>query len=464
MVNSALKVNDSSLREGQQCVMATRMRTEDMTTIATEINKVGYNCAEVWGGATFDVALRYLNEDPWDRVRALKKLMPDTPLRMLLRGQNLVGFRHYADDVVDAFIRHAAQVGIDVFRVFDTLNDERNLEVAVNVIKACGKKCQIEILYSITELTLGGPVYNIDYYVHKALTYQDMGADIISIGDPAGLISPYDAYGIVKSLKKVLRVPLQIIAHCSGGMAETSYLKAIEAGVDIVDTVLAPFALRSSIPAVEPIVVSLKGAARDTKLDLNHIIKIGKHIELIAPKYREFLDSTSLSVIDPGVLTHQIPGGMSTNFVYQLRELNALNRIEEVREETSRVRKELGHPPLGTPLSQIVGDQAVDNVIHGRYKTVSNEVRDYVYGMYGRPLAPIDPNVQEIIREQHKQGPTPISCRPADLLKPELDKAKAATKDIARDMGDVLIYALYPNTGMHFLRSKYGLATQGNLS
>jgi len=457
MVNNPLKITDVTFRDGHQSSLATRMRTEDMEPIAEEMNKAGFYSMEVWGGATFDVATRFLNEDPWQRPRILKKLMPDTPLQMLLRGQNLVGYRHYADDVVTAFVYHAAEVGIDIFRVFDALNDERNFETSLKAIKECGKHAQLSICYSLTEPKMGGAVYNLDYYLNKALILQDMGADSLCIKDMAGLIAPDDAYKLIKALKQVLKIPVQFHTHYTSGMASMSCLKAVEAGVDIIDAALAPFALRTSHPAIEPIVVALQGTSRDTGLDLAHLFKLGQYIESIAPKYRDFLGTTRMAVIDTGVLRHQIPGGMTTNLVSQLRESDALDRIDEVYEELPRVRKELGYPPLVTPTSQIVGVQAVQNVLVGRYKLVSRQVQDYVYGLYGKTPAPIDPEVQEIVLKHYGQGKTPITCRAADMIEPELDKAREAVKDFTQDIGDVLIDALYPITGLRFLRWKYGL-------
>ncbi len=459
MAKSPLKITDVTLRDGHQSSLATRMRTEDMTPIAEKMDRSGFYSMEVWGGATFDVPTRFLNEDPWERPRILKRLMPNTPLQMLLRGQNLVGYRHYADDVVTAFVHHAAEVGIDIFRVFDALNDERNFETSLRAIKECGKHAQLTLCYSLTESKLGGPVYNIDYYVNKARVLQEMGADSLCIKDMAGLMSPDDAYELIKALKETLKIPLQLHTHYTSGMASMTCLKAVEAGVDIIDTTLAPFALRSSHPAIEPIVVALQGTPRDTGLDLAHLFQLGQYFESIAPKYRDFLDTIHMAVIDTSVLMHQIPGGMTTNLVSQLREANALDKIEEVYAELPRVRKELGYPPLVTPTSQIVGIQAVQNVLFGRYKMISGQVKDYAYGLYGKPPAPIDPEVQKIILKGYERGETPITCRPADILEPELDKAKEATKDIARDIGDILTYALYPTTGMRFLRWKYGLET-----
>jgi len=452
-----LKITDVTFRDGHQSSLATRMRTEDMEAIAAEMNKAGFYSMEVWGGATFDVPTRFLNEDPWDRPRILKKLMPDTPLQMLLRGQNLVGYRNYADDVVTAFVHHAAEVGIDIFRIFDAVNDERNFETSLKAVKECGKHAQLCLSYSLTERKLGGPVYNIDYFVNKARILEEMGADSFCIKDMAGLISPDDAYKLISALKKAIKIPVQLHTHHTSGMAMMSCLKAIEAGVDIIDTALAPFALRTSLPPVEPIVVALQGTSRDTGLNLPHLFTLGQHLESIAPKYREFLDNTRMAVIDTAVLMHQIPGGMTTNLVAQLREAGALDKIEEVYAELPRVRKELGYPPLVTPTSQIVGIQAVQNVLFGRYKMISDQIKDYCYGLYGKPPVPIDPKVQKLALKGYPRGEKPITCRAADMLEPELDKAKEATKDIAKDIGDVLIYALYPTTGMRFLRWKYGL-------
>ncbi|MDR9458721.1 MAG: pyruvate carboxylase subunit B [Dehalococcoidia bacterium] len=452
-----LKIMDTTFRDGHQSLLATRMRTEDMEPIAAEMDKAGFYAMEVWGGATFDVPTRFLNEDPWEKPRILKRLMPNTPLSMLLRGQNLVGYRHYADDVVLPFVYKAAEVGIDIFRVFDAVNDLRNFEASFKAIKECGKHIQGTVCYSLTERKLGGPIYTIDYYVNKALAIQDMGADSICIKDMAGLAAPYDIYDLVKALKAVVKIPIEFHTHYTSGMASMSCLKAAEAGVDIIDTALAPFALRTSQPAVEPIVVALEGTPRDTGLDLAHLFKLGQYIESIAPKYRDYLDTTKMSMIDTGVLVHQIPGGMMSNLVSQLREAGALDRIDEVYKELPRTRKELGNPPLVTPSSQIVGIQAVQNVLMGRYKMISGQVKDYIYGLYGKPPAEIDPEIQKIALKGYERGEEPITGRAADILDPEMEKAKEDTKDIARDDGDVLIYALYPTTGMRYLRWKYGL-------
>ena len=456
-MKNPLKITDVTLRDGHQSLIATRMRTEDMVPVAAKMDEAGFYSLEVWGGATFDVATRYLNEDPWDRVRTLKGLIQKTPLQMLLRGQNLVGYRNYADDVTSAFVKYAASVGIDIFRVFDALNDERNFITSLEAIKSCGKHAQLSICYSLTESRMGGPVYNLDYYIEKAVTFEKMGADSLCIKDMAGLMAPDDAYKLISSLKKVVHIPIQLHTHYTSGMASMTVLKAVEAGVDIVDAALAPFALRSSHPAVEPLTSALRGTERDTGLDLRKLFELDEYFESIAPKYRDFLDNTKMAVVDTSVLVHQIPGGMISNLVSQLKEAGALGRIDEVYEELPRVRKELGYPPLVTPTSQIVGIQAVQNVLFGRYNVIPDQVKDYCYGLYGRPPAPIDPEVQKKVLKGYKRGETPITCRPADILEPELDRAYEVTKDIARDLGDVLIYALYPTTGMRFLRWKYGL-------
>jgi len=452
-----VKICDTTFRDAHQSTLATRMRTEDMEWIAPEMHKCRFYSMEVWGGATFDVAHRFLGEDPWDRPRKLKKLLPDTPLQMLLRGQNLVAYRNHPDDLVDAFVEQAAEVGIDIFRVFDAVNDERNHERAVKAIKKAGKHYQGAICYSLTQPRMGGPVYNLEYYVKKALIFQDMGADSICIKDQAGLISPYDAYSLVKALKENLKVPIDLHTHYTSGQASMSILKAIEAGVDIIDVALSPFALRTSEPPVEPFVVALYGTDRDTGLDIEQLVKCGRMLEQIAPKYRDFLDTSAMSIIDAGVLLHQIPGGMTTNLVAQLREANALDKLDEMRAEVARTRAELGYPPLVTPTSQIVGVQAVQNVLAGRYKMITQETKDYCYGLYGRPPAPIDKEIQKKVLNDYERGKKLINRRPADILETELEKAKKESKEFARNIQDVLTYALFPTTGSRFLKYKYGI-------
>ncbi|MFO8010052.1 MAG: pyruvate carboxylase subunit B [Dehalococcoidia bacterium] len=452
-----VKICDTTLRDGHQSLLATRMRTEDMEYVAEEISKCGFHAVEVWGGATFDVPHRYLGEDPWERPRTLKKLIPDTPFQMLLRGQNIVAYRNHPDDLVDAFVEQAAEVGIDIFRVFDAVNDERNMERAGKAVKKVGKHFQGTVCYSLTQPRMGGPVYNVDFYVNKAITLQNMGADSICIKDQAGLISPYDAFELIKALKKALSIPVELHTHYTSGQASMSYLKAIEAGVDIIDTAISPFALRTSQPAIEPLIVALYGTERDTGLDVEQIFKVAQMLEEIAPKYRDFLDTSSMSVIDSGVLVHQIPGGMTSNLVSQLRQAGSLDKLAEVRAETARTRAELGYPPLVTPTSQLVGVQAVQNVLGGRYNMIAKETRDYCYGLYGKPPAPIDKNVQKAILKGYERGEKPITGRAADELEPELEKAREESKEFARNDQDVLLYAMFPTTGARFLKYKYGI-------
>jgi pyruvate carboxylase subunit B len=358
---------------------------------------------------------------------------------------------------VEAFVQKSAEVGIDIFRCFDAVNDERNFETAFKVIKQCGKHIQGTICYSLTERRMGGSVYSLQYYLEKARILEEMGSDSLCIKDMAGLLAPYDAYELIKELKKTVKIPIQLHTHYTSGMASMTYLKAIEAGVDVIDTALAPFALRSSQPAVEPIIVALEGTPWDSGLDLAKLLKLGEYLETIAPKYREFLDTTKMSVIDTNVLMHQIPGGMISNMVSQLKQQKALHRLNEVYSELPQTRKDLGYPPLVTPTSQIVGVQAVLNVLFGRYKMVSMETQDYVYGLYGKPPVPISEEIRKLVLKGYKRGKEPITCRPADLIDSEMEKAKEETKGLARNLCDTLIYALYPKTGVDFLKWKYGL-------
>ena len=458
MPANPLKITDTTFRDAHQSLMATRLRTADMEPIAEQMDSVGFHSLEVWGGATFDVATRFLAEDPWERLRTFKRLMPNTPLSMLLRGQSLVGYRNYADDVVEAFVQRSAEAGVDIYRVFDALNDERNLEAAARAIRAAGKHLQMAICYSVTEEgRLGGPIYNLDYFLGRAKLFEGMGADTICVKDMAGLLTPYDAHELFTGLKSVLTVPLQLHTHYTSGMASMTCLKAIEAGVDVVDACLAPLALRTAQPAVEPLVVSLRGTDRDPGLDLDKLLEMGDYLESILPRYREHMESPKAAVIDARVLSHQIPGGMASNLTSQLREADALDRLAEVLEEIPRTRADLGYPPLVTPISQMVGSQAVSNVLFGRYKMISGQVKDYVYGLYGRPPTPLGPEIVEMALEGYKRGQTPVTDRPADLLEPELPGAMEAVEDISTDLDDVLTYALYPTTGMRFLRMKHGL-------
>ena len=460
-VSNPVKIQDLTFRDAHQSIFATRGRTEDMIPIAEEMDKVGFWALGVWGGATFDTMHRFLGEDPWERPRTLKKYVKKTPLQMLLRGQNLVGYRNYADDVAKIFVERAAENGIDVFRVFDAVNDLRNFSTVVPVIKKMGKHFQGAICYSLTEPRMGGPVYNTEYYVNKAKQLEDMGADTVCIKDMAGLISPYDAYMLVKALKEQVKVPIHLHSHFTSGQSCMALLKAIEAGVDIVDTVLSPWAYRTSHPAIEPLAMTLKGTNRDTGFEIKQLAALSEHIEKVSPKYRHLLDDHKLSVIDINVLLHQTPGGMLSNLVNQLREMDALDRIDEVFAELPRVRKELGQVPLVTPTSQIVGIQTVNNVLFDtkeeRYKMITAQVKDLCYGLYGETPVPIDPEVRKKALKGYERGEKPIKVRPADVLEPELDKAKTLAGDLAKDIDDQLIVAIYPTTGVRFLRWKYGL-------
>ncbi|MBF0111578.1 MAG: pyruvate carboxylase subunit B [Desulfamplus sp.] len=456
-----LKIEDLSLRDGHQSLFATRGRTEDMIPIAERMDEVGFWAVEVWGGATFDTMHRFLNENPWERIRTLKRYFKKTPLSMLLRGQNLVGYRNYADDVAKLFVKRTADNGMDIFRTFDALNDYRNFEAVVPVIKECGKHFQGCICYSLTEPRMGGTVYTLEYYIKKAKELEAMGADSICIKDMAGLMAPYDAYALIKALKDNVKPPIHLHSHFTSGMAPMTHLKAIEAGVDILDTCLTPYAYRTSHPALEPLVMSLIGTDRDTGFDIELLASINETLEEeILPKYRHLLDDTKVSVIDINVLLHQTPGGMLSNLVNQLREMDALDRIGEVYKELPKVRKELGQVPLVTPTSQIVGTQTVNNVLfdteNERYKMITAQVKDLCYGLYGKTAIPIDPEVQKKALKGYERGSEPITCRPAEVLAPELEAAKEAIGDLAVDDDDLLIYALFPVTGKKYLQIKYG--------
>ena len=455
--NVPLRVTDVTLRDGHQSILATRLRTEDMEPIIGKLDDMGFHSLEVWGGATFDVAHRFLNEDPWERLKTFKRLAPKTPLQMLLRGQNLVGYRNYPDDVVRAFILASAEAGIDIFRVFDALNDARNMETSFAAIKEAGKHIQGAMSYTITEARLGGPVYTLDYYVEMGKKLQEMGADSVCIKDMSGLLGPYDAYDLVKALKASLDVPIQLHSHHTSGMASMAALKAIEAGVDVLDTSLSPLAMRSSHPSTESMLAALHGTERSPELDMTEAQNVCEHLESVFPKYREYLRVDKLSVVDSSVIRHQVPGGMLSNLESQLKQMNALDRLGEVQEELARTRADLGYPPLVTPTSQIIGSQAVQNVLLGRYKSISTQVKDYVYGLYGRPPAPIDPDLTALILKDYPKGQTPVTGRPADDLDGEMEKAKKDVGEIAKSQEDVLTYALFPSTGKQFLKWKYGI-------
>ncbi|MDP8224160.1 MAG: pyruvate carboxylase subunit B [Candidatus Lernaella stagnicola] len=453
-----LKITDTTLRDAHQSLFATRMRFEDMEPIIGMLDAVGFHSLEVWGGATFDVTHRFLQEDPWERLRKIKALAKHTPLQMLLRGQNLVGYRNYADDVVRAFCLHAVECGMDIFRVFDALNDGRNFEAAFKTLQETDAHIQATLSFSLTERRIGGPVFTFEYYKSKAKEFVEMGAHSLCIKDMAGLLTPQDAALLVVELKKIVDVPIQLHAHFTSGLADLAYMKAAEAGVDIIDCSLAPVAYRSGQPAVEPMIVTFEGTDRDTGLSLDALHEVSKYLESITPKYRHFMNTSKTAVIDVDVLKHQVPGGMLSNLVNQMREAEALDKLDLVFQELPRTRADLGFPPLVTPTSQIVGVQAVMNVLGGeRYKLISKEVRDYCYGLYGRPPAPINEEVRKKCLAGYERGETPISQRPGDILEPEMPAAREAVSGFTDEIGDVLTYALYPRTGMDFLRFKHGL-------
>jgi pyruvate/oxaloacetate carboxyltransferase len=442
-MSNPVKICDLMLRDGHQSLLATRMRTDDMLPIVEKIDQVGYWAVEMWGGATFDSAMRFLDENPWDRVRRLKAVMPNTPFLMLLRGQNILGYKHYPDDVLERFVVHACANGIDVFRIFDALNDVRNMRKAMEVVKREGAHVQASICYTI------GPPYDVDYFVKTASQLAEMGADSICIKDMAGLITPYIAYELVGRLKADVGLPVHLHSHSTSGMATAALLKAIEAGVDIVDTAISALSGVTSHPPTESIVATLAGTERDTGFDLNLLAEIAGYFANVRKKYARF--ESGMKTADVRVLQFQIPGGMLSNLVSQLRGQNAEDKYEEVLAEVPRVRKELGYPPLVTPSSQIVGTQATLNVVLGeRYKIIPEEVRQYIRGYYGRPPAAIDPEIQRLAIGDEE----PIDCRPADLIPLGMEQAQKEIGDLAQDEEDVVSYALFPQVARPFLERR----------
>lgn len=456
-----IKINDVSLRDGHQSLFATRGRTEDMLPVAEMIDNAGYNAVETWGGATFDTMHRFLAEDPWERLRTLKKHMPKTPFSMLLRGQNVVGYRNYADDVVKAFIQRAADNGMDIFRCFDALNDYRNFETAAKVIKDNGKHFQGVVCYTLNQPRLGGDVYNMEYYLNKVNELVEFGVDSICIKDMAGLIAPYDIYNLVREIKRITDIPINLHTHFTSGMGDLAIFKAIEAGVDIVDTCIGPYAYRTSHAAVEPIIMSLLGTNRDSGMDINKITAIADEMEKYIPKYRHLDNNPKYATTDINVLLHQTPGGMLSNLVNQLKAMDALDKLPEVFRLLPKVRKDLGNIPLVTPTSQIVGVQTVNNVLfdsyEGEYAQITKEVKDLCYGLYGATTLPINPEVQAKALKNYPRGEQPINERPGAILEPEMDKVKTEFADLAKDIDDEVLCALYPVTGKRFLKWKYGL-------
>lgn len=440
---SQVHVTDVILRDAHQSLIATRMRTEDMLPICAELDQVGYWSLEVWGGATFDACVRFLKEDPWARLRQLREALPNTKLQMLLRGQNLLGYRHYADDVVEAFVAKAAENGIDVFRVFDALNDLRNLETAIRAVKKAGRHAQGTICYTTS------PVHTPDLYVQQAKDLLAMGCDSIAIKDMAGLLTPSATHELVTALKAAVDLPLFLHSHATSGLAPLCQLKAIEAGCDHIDTAISSFANGTSHPATETMVAALKDTPHDTGLDLEKLQHVADYFREVRKKYHQF--ESEFTREDVSVQINQVPGGMMSNLANQLKEQNALDRIREVFDEIPRVRRDLGYPPLVTPTSQIVGTQAVLNILTGeRYKTITNEVKRYLQGGYGQPPADVD----EVLRRQAIGNEPVLEGRPADQLGAEMSRLTAEIGDLAESPEDVLTFAMFPDIGRDFLQGR----------
>ena len=451
---SKLLITDTILRDAHQSQAATRMTIEDMLPALKTLDEIGYYSVECWGGATFDSCMRFLNEDPWERLRTIKKNMPNTKLQMLFRGQNILGYKHYADDVVEQFCKKSIENGIDIVRIFDALNDPRNLEAAVKFVKEYGGICETAISYTVS------PVHNEDYFVKLAMKLEKMGADTICIKDMANLLLPYDAYSLVKKLKENVGVPIHLHTHNTTGTGDMTNLMAAQAGVDIVDCALSPMANGTSNPATESLVATLKGTERDTGLDLNKLSKAAEHFRKVAKDLEErgSLDPKVLHV-DTNTLLYQVPGGMLSNLISQLKQMNAEDKYYEVLAEVPRVRKDFGYPPLVTPTSQIVGTQAVLNVVAGeRYKMITKESKGLLRGEYGQLPA----EVNEEVRKKAIGDAEVITCRPADLLEPELDKYREECKDIAKSEEDVLSYALFPQVAEKFFAVRDGRAEAPN--
>ncbi|APT71537.1 oxaloacetate decarboxylase [Thermosipho affectus] len=435
---------DTTLRDGHQSLIATRMRTIDMIPALESMDSLGFNAMEVWGGATFDVCVRFLKEDPWERIRTIKSKLKNTKTQMLLRGQNLVGYRHYADDVVELFVKKAIENGVDKIRIFDALNDIRNLEKSIEVALTNGAHVQGAISYTIS------PVHTTEYYISFAQKLVERGVHSLCIKDMAGLLTPKKSFELVKTLKERFNVPVELHTHCTSGLGDLNYISAVEAGVDILDTALSPFASGTAQPPFESMYYAVREYRNIPEINWESIAYLVEYFTKIREKYKEY--DVMMKSIDYRILVSQVPGGMYSNLVKQLSEQKMLHKLQDVLDEIPRVRKDLGYPPLVTPTSQIVGVQAVLNVLSGeRYKKVTNEVKNYVKGMYGRPPAPIDKELMEKILGDEK----PIDCRPADLLEPELEKLKREIGILADTDEYLLIYAILGEVGRKYLREKY---------
>lgn len=445
-----VRVNETVLRDAHQSLMATRMSTEDMLPTVEKMDKAGYYALECWGGATYDSAIRFLNEDPWERLREIRKRTPNTKLMMLLRGQNLIGYRHYADDLVDKFVENATKNGIDIFRIFDALNDPRNLEASLNAVKKYGAHAQLTIAYTTSE------VHTVEYYTNLVKQYNDLGADSICLKDMAGILTPAVTRELIPAIKEVIDVPLNLHTHATSGVSQMTYLEAVKAGVDIIDTAISPFAEGTSQPATESTALVFEELGIDTHLDIEVLEEIADYFKGIRNKYLEnnTLDPKMLFA-DPKALIYQVPGGMLSNLNSQLREAGAIDKYDDVLNEVPSVRKDLGYPPLVTPMSQMVGTQAVFNILTGeRYKMVPNEIKDYLKGNYGKSPAPIDEDFRQSIIGDDEV----IDFRPADRLEPEFDKLKEELGELAKNDEDVITYALFPQVGRQYLENKYNPA------
>ena len=444
-IKKPLLITDTILRDAHQSQAATRMKLEDMLSACEVLDSIGYWSIECWGGATYDSCMRFLNEDPWERLRQLRKALPNTKLQMLLRGQNLLGYRHYADDMVDAFCRKSIENGIDVVRIFDALNDVRNMEAAIKAVKKYGGMVEAAMSYTTS------PVHSEEYFVEKAVVLEQMGADTICIKDMANLLLPADAYSLVKKLKERVSVPIHLHTHNTTGTGAMVYLMAAMAGVDIVDCALSPFANGTSQPATESMVATLRGTVRDTGLDMKKLNEAAVHFKGVAARLeKEGIISSKALRVDPNTLLYQVPGGMFSNLLSQLRQANAEYRLDEVLQEVPRVRRDFGYPPLVTPTSQIVGTQAVLNVLMGRYKSFTKESKGLLRGEYGA----LPGEVNEEVRRMAIGDDAVITCRPADLLESELEKIKERYGDFTRTEEDVLSCAMFPQVAPDFIKRR----------
>ncbi|MDR2132384.1 MAG: oxaloacetate decarboxylase subunit alpha [Clostridiales Family XIII bacterium] len=441
-----IKITETALRDGHQSLIATRMTLDEMLPILETMDGVGYHALEVWGGATFDACIRFLNEDPWERLRAIRRHVKNTKLQMLLRGQNLLGYKHYADDMVDEFVKKSIENGIDIIRIFDAFNDTRNLESAVRACKKYGGHAQGCVSYTLS------PVHTNEMFIKLGKEIEQMGADSFCIKDMAGLLDPYNTYKLVKDLKVALRIPVELHTHATSGLGAMTYMKAAEAGVDIIDTAISPFGEGSSQPSTEPMVYAFRGTEYDTGIDMDGLNKIAAHFKPIREKYiASGLLDPKLMGVDINTLVYQVPGGMLSNLVSQLKQSNAMDKFEDVLKEVPRVREDLGYPPLVTPSSQIVGTQAVLNVLAGeRYKTIPRELQQVVKGMYGRTTVPIGEEiVKRIIRKAER-----VTVRPADLLEPELEKTRELFAEYIEQEEDVLTGAMFPEPAKKFFEDR----------